>query len=62
MLPSYREEDLHRPFFNKFLPGLGALHYDGTELPEPLERLTRANYRDSLDGRSWDRDFITFES
>jgi hypothetical protein len=38
------------------------LHYDGTELPEPLERLTRANYRDSLDGRSWDRDFITFES
>jgi hypothetical protein len=29
----------HRPFFNKFLPGPEALHYDGTELPEPLERL-----------------------
>ncbi len=62
MVPSNREEDLHRPFFNKFLPGPEALHYDGTELPEPLERLTRANYRDSLDGRSWSRDFITSES
>jgi hypothetical protein len=41
MLPSYREEDLHRLFFNKFLPGLGALHCGGTELPEPLERLAR---------------------
>jgi hypothetical protein len=41
MLSSDREEDLHRPFFNKFLPGLGALQYGGTELPEPLERLAR---------------------
>ena len=26
-------------FFNKFLPGLEALQYDGAELPEPLRRL-----------------------
>ena len=45
-------------FTNKFLPGPEALHCGGAELPEPLERLTRANYRDSLDGRPWSRDFI----
>jgi hypothetical protein len=39
MLSSNREKDLHRLFFNKFLPGPEALHYGGTELPEPLERL-----------------------
>ena len=49
---SNREESFSPLFFNKFLHGHEALHCGGTELPEPLERLTRANYRDSLDGRS----------
>ena len=61
MLSSSREKDLHRLFFNKFLHGHEALHCGGTELPEPLERLTRANYRDSLDGRPWSRDFINVQ-
>jgi hypothetical protein len=61
MLSSDREEDLHRPFFNKFLPGLGALHYDGTELPEPLERLAKLTIWTASTG-DLGIDFITSES
>jgi len=61
VLPSYREEDLHRPFFNKFLPGLEALQYDGTELPEPLERLARLTIWTASTG-DLGIDFITSDS
>jgi hypothetical protein len=50
---------MHRPFFNKFLPGPEALPYDGAELPEPLERLAAHYSLDGFDGRLWNRDFIT---
>jgi hypothetical protein len=40
---------------NRFLRGHEALHYGGSELPVPLERLYGANYMYVVDGRPWNR-------